>query len=170
MTGICEWVPVAREAAVLWVRDAMTGEWQTAGFIAYGRMTTERLRSFTPSNWRAETLYHLAGMDDPEKPPTAHQVQLAWDGMQRAAAQDTDEKSEPVPLLIRRKYDSADDFYQAVAGAYQMVQPWYPQRTTARIAELAVPQVPFTTAVHWVREARKRGYLPKSSRQTKGEK
>lgn len=61
------------------------------------------------------------------------------------------------PPLTRPSGSEPDAFYQGVAAAYRE----YVVQTTAvgvRIAEEA--GVPVTTAHRWIREARRRGYLP----------
>ncbi len=63
--------------------------------------------------------------------------------------------------------ESPDQFYTRVALIFAELSISRPSDTTTALAELA--DVPFTTAVSWVRKSRERGYLPKSGRQKKGE-
>ena len=58
---------------------------------------------------------------------------------------------------------STADYAALIARAYESAAFHYPGRATARIAETT--GMPFTAAVHWVRQARRLGMLPLSARQ-----
>jgi hypothetical protein len=60
--------------------------------------------------------------------------------------------------LRRETYDSPEEFYQEVSRFYQGFERTTPGKPTASIARAG--GVPHSTAARWVREARRRGYLP----------
>jgi hypothetical protein len=67
---------------------------------------------------------------------------------------------EEEPLQARPGRDRGDDFYRQVAAVYAaLVDPKRRERApAARLAELN--DVPLTTAKRWIKEARRRGFLP----------
>lgn len=78
-------------------------------------------------------------------------------GRAREQAQLVRPKEPDRPRLTRPDGATPDEFYPRVAAAYSQ----YALRTTAPAKEMAAEAgVPTTTAHRWIREARRRGFLP----------
>jgi hypothetical protein len=70
---------------------------------------------------------------------------------------DVSDEQQPRPRLGRPGKDGSDEFYELVAQAYAEYAP----RTRAPAKEIATEAgVPISAAHRWIREARRRGFLP----------
>lgn len=159
------WLIHDERSAFRWSRAGEAEQWNITGMVIYGTVTVEQLRAvrLPPGHsGEARLAYWYASAEPPSEERITdfiaareHLRSLAK-GMAAVALPD-------VKWMPRRDGVSADQFYRQVADVFNDLQPAHARNTTTALAELA--GVPFTTAVHWVREARKRDYLPRSNRQ-----
>lgn len=153
------WVPADAETAWRWVLDQETQTYRITGLIFYGDVTAERLGSLRVTKGQRPLLTPLAERYATRLPPTQeHLAEYA------AAVKAEVESQSSVPQWVPRgQAEPMDQFLKRVALVFRQLQKTNLPNTTTALADLA--DVPFTTAVFWVREARKRGYLPESRRQ-----
>lgn len=165
------WIPHDADTTFRWTRRTRSGQigsWSTTGIAIYGEITGERLRSIRMTGESGPSFHSPASRfslrDRPHK-----QEELEW--IAAKAGQHGPEveplRDRPTPWEPRSNDESSEDFYRRVALCYRELEFRRPHDPTQALAELA--EVPFTTAVHWVRVCRDRKLLPKSKRQTKGQ-
>ena len=101
----------------------------------------------------------LLGADDEAPEPSLSELR----GRAHRKAPETDTQERP--RLTRPAGDAPEEFYPRVADAYREYAP----RTRAPAKEMAAEAgVPVTTAHRWIREARRRGFLPPARKGTAG--
>ncbi len=140
-------------------------------YLHADKITSDLLRSIsisqlearvnTPSSMdiAAQIVAETARLEQPSPPPpdpTMESLRRRYEGLRR----DLPPPPERTPLR-RPTGMSPDEFYPLVAEAYAE----YAQRTRAPAKEIAAEaDVPVTTAHRWIREARRRGFLPPARR------
>ena len=159
------WMPHDGQSAFHWRSRGFGSSVVVDGLILFGEITAERLHGL-----------RLTGDQGPAWNPIAERFSTTFPPSEQhlrdyAAARQEAEDLEPHGALFdalvawepRKPKESPDDFYRRVASVYTALQRTNRGKPTSALAEVA--DVKFTTAVHWVREARKRGYLDLSRRQ-----
>lgn len=157
------WVPHDVDTAFQWSRPLnghRAGQWEISGLVFYGDRLAERLRQihFTGSNAPRFSVARLPLVR--ESVPTHSELQSMREVLELVAAAERIE--EWGPWTPRGEDESFDDFLVRVADTFRVLERTRPHSTRA-LAELA--DVPYTTAVNWVRKARDKGLLPRSRRQ-----
>lgn len=149
------WVALDRSTAVRVTVDSKTGEARQDALVAYGKIFRERLNG-VDLRLRPDfsSALHF------ERTPTEEEVSHLWEV--QTSVQVIDIKT----FEKRRPQETTDEFYQRVADLFRVLQVTSnaPTKSLAEAAGLD-PEAQFHTAVYWVRQARKRGFLPRSSRQ-----
>lgn len=163
------WIPHDDASTFLWTRtevDGQLGSWRITGMTLYGEITGERLRAIRMTGDSGPKFYldasAFALLDRPHS-----QLELEEIAQVVAKADVTAIRDFPLDWEPRKPGETADVFYRRVALYFRELEFTRPDDPTQALAELA--DVPFTTAVHWVRVCRDRGILPKSKRQMKGQ-
>lgn len=160
------WLPHDDQTAFHWspVGDSRVN-FELDGLILYGEITAERLHGI-----------RLTGMEGPVWNPIADKYSSSVPPDESTLKRYFREYAESEGMFVyvewepRQPGETPDDFYKRVATVYGQLSLTNLGNTTSALAEMA--EVPFSTAVHWVREARKRGHLDLSRRQRtiRGEK
>lgn len=125
-----------------------------------GEVTNEALRAIAIGRIEATADVTLGGWDTPDAEPVAL-VQVGEPATVGAASWHLPHPEGAPPAEVHEKpkvqRGRSDDFYRQVADEYRehLVDS---HRPAALIAE--AHGVPLTTAHRWIREARRRGYLP----------
>lgn len=159
----CEWRQRPRLDGTVLVRIAAgaDGRLVLAGLRIDGELSAELLRAIPVGRIEAAANAQLTIVND-------HVVLSATPGPRDGAMPrqprpvDTGwEMTDPVGATARpngtRRGGRPDSFYQGVAGRYQDLT----QRSSRPAADLAeADNVPVTTAHRWIKEARRRGFLP----------
>lgn len=163
------WAPIDEAGAVRWEQSPETGEWEAAGLVLYGRVDAARLKAVKIRDLPAQAIR----IDTKSGAvPTEAQIREAaaipgWEGFLEiygsGTATLTFKGEPPVKWHARVSGEPAEDFYIRTAALFTAIQRAYPKSATTHLAE--VTEAPYTTAVRWVRECRRRGYLPTSSLQ-----
>jgi len=158
------WQATSAGTAVLWWEFSHNGVvTMTAGpesIVMYQHVDFDALRSIPLTKMQA----HRNGYPefDQSAPPTPEQIRKAWVASASARARAENRSAESVGSFAgRAEGESTDDFYSRVAAFYRVaaVSTGQPTKTLAESAG-----VPKTTAARWVREARTRGHLDKTTR------
>lgn len=174
------WVLADHAGAYRWMRDLETREFLVGGLVLYGKVDNARLKAL-----RMPTMgpirYNFGVRDEWSTPPTqaqvAHMASQAADianGPARVSCHTQDDGTRLITVVTAGRHplgvwsskqpgQSADEFFAVTAQLFTLLTELHPKGTTKALAEYA--DVPFTTAVRWVRECRDRGLLPKSSKQ-----
>lgn len=157
------WLPHNHQVAFRWTREA-AGPWSVTGLVMYGDVTAERLRAVRMTGASAPRIGPWATSKSLifQDPPTEEDLRPFWRGVSDAKG----------PMLTyawrpREQFESKTEFLKFVAMTFRDLEAQRPSDTTKALAEVA--DVPFTTAVNWVRECRNAQLLPKSKRQMKGQ-
>lgn len=140
------------------------GRWIVTEMYLHGdRITASDLRVVQPSRFEAQANMHDGVLerhraehqrvhDIPE--PTLAELRA---GFEAATAHFDRDASKPRKKLARPEGQRPERFYQAVADAYRD----HLRVTRAPAAAMAAEAgVPVSTVHRWIREARKRGFLP----------
>src|SRR5215207_2159998 len=163
----CEWRqdPALPVTVLVRVTADPGGRLVLTGLRVDGAPTAELLRSIPVGRIEAAANAQLSVVDDaivPAAPPgrqdapTAREPQLSnagWEAPDPVRAVLRRTHTPPAPTGARRP----DDFYRDIARAYLDLA----QSSARPAAELAeANRVPATTAHRWIKEARRRGFLP----------
>lgn len=144
------------------------GRWIVTEMYLHGdRITASDLRNVQPARFEAVAnaydsklerlrVEHQREHDQPE--PTLAELRAGFEAAARLLeAPARDSGRPPRPQLQRPDKQDPEGFYQAVADAYRH----YVKLTRAPAVKIAKEaDVPVATAHRWIREARKRGFLP----------
>lgn len=162
----CEWRQHPPLAGTVLVRVAVSGGGRLvlSGLRIDGALSAGLLRAIPLGKIEATANAQFAGDSDlgfeqavatsprprPMSPPAAGTA--GWDTVGPTAA-----VLRAEPAAHRRTRGRPDTFYQEIAGVYLA----YSQRSTGPARDIAGQRgVPVSTAHRWVKEARRRGFLP----------
>lgn len=168
------WLPHNHQVAFRWTRKD-GGPWYITGMVMYGEVTAERLRGvrMTGANGPRVGPWATTKALTFDRAPTEAELLPFWRGVSGAGEQSWEGVGTGDGSVIafdwrpQTAFDSRRAFLEFVAATFRDLEAHRPSDTTKALAELA--DVPFTTAVNWVRECRAAQLLPKSKRQTKGQ-
>ncbi len=156
------WTVVSESAAVQWEGPDPDDEAPGSGngvtvakaLIIYNDISSDALRSL---QWGRIHPWGLPRWKGDDVAPTERQIRELWEEASTAI----DEHPDPEPgMWPRGDLELIDAFYRRVATFYK----WAIRNTGAPTQALAdVTDVPKSTAARWVREARARGLLPKTT-------
>ena len=143
------WTTPEEGVVLRWDREKNTLSYQVTGLFLTGDITRERLQNLNLQELRATGFQGIAQHDMPSE-------DQLW-------AQRANDLISGTPIGDywpgpRDPDEPIDDFYTRQAKAYIALSLLHPEAPTKALADEA--GVPFHTANRWVREARKRGYLP----------
>ncbi len=159
------WTAYGADIAICWKATAGGSEeghtgTEPCGLVVYGLIDSTRLRTIKLARVSPDPLRHPQ-WPRPE-PPSQAELASAWaeSGM-RAAARGRLVPTGDRRLQVRRPGETPDDFYQRVASFYS----WAAATTGTPLKEISRDTgANKSTAARWVREARRRGYLPATTR------
>lgn len=168
------WLPHNHQVAFRWTREG-AGPWSVTGMVMYGDVTAERLRGVRMTGASAPRIgpWSTSKSLTFEDPPTEEDLRPFWRGVSGGDGQSWGGVTKAEGSLIavawrpQTDFDSRRSFLEFVAATFRDLEAYRPSDTTKALAEVA--DVPFTTAVNWVRECRSAELLPKSKRQMKGQ-
>ncbi|GAB3844328.1 hypothetical protein GCM10027610_058600 [Dactylosporangium cerinum] len=152
--------------ATILVRLKLTsnGRWVLDGLLVDGAPTAALLRAIPVGRIEAAANAQAADSSLPRQETVAGQESLAGD----PGTQSTDRRrrsARSLPPGVRRIRGRPDTFYQHVAAVYRGLA----QQSTHPVADLAASHdIPMTTAHRWIKEARRRGFLPPGRPGTSG--
>lgn len=170
------WIPHDGDTAFQWTRVISvdsSGPWNLSGVVFYGEITADRLRSIRLTGEQAPRFSASRLQLAREETPSHSQLlQLEQSGV-FDRIREADEFFEEIgeAALIeqigdwrpRGETEALEDFLARVAQTFLALEHSRPNDTTKALAAHA--NVPFTTAVNWIRQCRDRQLLPKSRRQ-----
>lgn len=144
------WTPVDEGTAAQWARNLRTGETRCVGLVMYGAITATRLRALRVGDLDPEAHYKLTGAT-----PPAELVRMTYEHSEAdklAAAHGTRERVYSFPP--RAPGETADSFYARLALLMSDLRQHYPSAPVKKLSD--VMDVPFSTAVYWNNELKKR--------------
>lgn len=169
------WQAVDERTAVAWARETFGDGAEVItglhGLVQWGDVTWQSLQDVQLSELHRFIDRRGYPTWEQEQAPSEAEVREAWRRTARsrsaqlkraeAAREHVEAELRGLAERLLRGGQSVDSFYMGVAEYYQLAHMLDGKPTTA-IAVAA--EVPKSTAARWVREARKRGYLPPTRR------
>lgn len=145
------WSSVDEGTAAQWTRNYRTGETKCIGLVMYGDITATRLRTIRVGDLDP-TSYQVTG--ESGAPPSGV-VRWIHERSEAIKAETAAEKPERVYVFPPRKPgESADSFYGRLEALMRQLRQDHPSGPVKKLAE--VMGVPFSTAVYWNNELKKR--------------
>jgi hypothetical protein len=157
------WQAIGPRAAIMWTELAqdgkVTGTTGPSGLVVHDDIDIQTIRSIPLSRMQP----HRPGFPefDQDDAPTRHQIMSAWKASAGARARHAkaDQALEAFP--VRGSSEPVEAFFGRVADYYRRAMRVSGQPVKALSDAAGVPK---TTAARWVRQARSRGFLEKTTR------